>query len=282
MGLVAYDSSDEDEDVQVPIEKAQAEKSPAKPLSAESNLPVEDTTKSPSPPTAAPQKPSKEEPIVGPTLPSTLGPTQGPSLPPPASASTEKTIGPSLPEQDQDIDMSFLESSTAPDPPKSPYTATRTLLRDLSLPPSNLLLDLSIPPSPPGSPTQAQAALTAKFDNFLKLKRTKGIHFNERLASNPGMRNPALTEKLLKFVGVEAGEYGEGIEQEYRTVMDKDVTGWDPEGFPAWARWGELRRQNERTGTRGRGERVEFVSGGAAGGWSGSVPPPVTGKRKGR
>ncbi|KAK3985691.1 hypothetical protein QBC44DRAFT_384689 [Cladorrhinum sp. PSN332] len=268
MGLVEYDSSDEDEDVKVPSEKVQPEKPAVKAPSSESHdavdepQPVEQPTNPPSLPDPIPkQQPTNNEPPV-------LGPA----------------LGPSLPNKYQEVDMSFLEQDQDPsssDPPKSPYTTTRTLLHDLSLPP--ILPDLSIPPSPPGSPTQSQAALTAKFDNFLKLKRTKGIHFNERLAGNIGMRNPALAEKLLQFVGFDTEIYGEGLVEAYKTVLDKDVTGWDPEGFPQWARCGDLRWQQERLGVREKGGRVEFVSAAAAASLgSMSFPGPVTGKRKGR
>ncbi len=68
-----------------------------------------------------------------------LGPALGPARPP-ADAS--------LP----DVDLSFLdappqpESGQDPQPPRSPYTATRTLLRDLTLPsrksPRNIQLQL--------------------------------------------------------------------------------------------------------------------------------------------
>jgi len=197
------------------------------------------------------------------------------------------------------VDMSFLsEPPTSLDPPKSPYTLNRTLLRDLSLPP---VPNLSIPASPPGSPPPGLSALTSKFDNFLLLKRTKGIHFNQRLAANPGMRNPALTDRLLKFVGVSTGEEdddgddhddrnGEGpkgggpIEQ-YGTTLGVEESGWDPRAFPAWAYYGQLRKQNERTARereRRKGERVEFVSAGLGASESASEGGSVTGKKRGR
>ncbi|KAG7292051.1 hypothetical protein NEMBOFW57_002082 [Staphylotrichum longicolle] len=36
------------------------------------------------------------------------------------------------------------------------------------------------PPPPPGTPPPTHAALTNKFDTFLRLKRTQHIHFNDR------------------------------------------------------------------------------------------------------
>ncbi|KAK4232394.1 hypothetical protein QBC38DRAFT_464028 [Podospora fimiseda] len=288
MGLVAYDSSDEDEDSQVPIEKP--ENPPVKPLASSSHNTIEK-------PLAQPHQPpvTQLEPVVEPSSSSSKGkqpdltPAPGPSLHP---TTTPTPIGPSLPPNQSSqnvVDMSFLEresqqeeENTIPsDPPKSPYTQTRTLLHDLSLPPP---ITLSIPHSPPGSPTQSQSALTAKFDTFLKLKRTNSIHFNQRLASNPGMRNPALTQKLLDFVGVETGEWS--TPAEFQTTLNRNL--WDPDGFPHWARCGDLRVQQERLSTlamRRKGARVEFVSGGASGSGSSSrstASGSMTGKRKAR
>jgi hypothetical protein len=152
---------------------------------------------------------------------------------------------------------------------------------------------MDIPPSPPGSPPRGHEALTAKFDTFLRLKRTKGVHFNERLASSAGLRNPALMDKLLGFVGLETGfgtdgnddedgggdgdgdgngdgggvgSSAAGIEQ-YATVLPMDV--WDPYAFPRWAVRGSLRRAQEqlrKERERGKGEAVEFVSAGSING----------------
>lgn len=172
------------------------------------------------------------------------------------------------------------------DPPRSPYSQTRSLLQDLTLPP---VPNTAIPPSPPGSPPPA---LTAKFDTFLSLKETKAIHFNAKLASNKTMRNPGVMDKLLGFVGVETsfdaeGGGGKGWEQ-YQTTLPKEV--WDPEGLPAWAYKTPLRRAQERVQKereRRKGEAVEFVgagtgAAGSRGGTPGQTVPPVTGKRKTR
>ncbi|KAL2136176.1 hypothetical protein VTI74DRAFT_5229 [Chaetomium olivicolor] len=161
---------------------------------------------------------------------------------------------------------------------------------------------MDIPPSPPGSPPPGHDALTAKFDTFLKLKRTKGVHFNERIAASAGMRNPGVGDRLLGFVGVETefnggdedaggGNDGRGGLGQYATVLSADV--WDPGCFPAWAYRGALRRAQEKVARereRGLGEAVEFVSAGksdalgAGGGGSrsGTGTPAGSGKRKGR
>lgn len=236
----------------------------------------------------------------------------GPSRPPPTAA-----------EQEEEFDLSFLDAQgedqdQPPQPPRSPYTATRALMRNLTLP---SVPNMDIPPSPPGTPPRGLEALTAKFDTFLRLKRTKGVHFNDRLAAAGGMKNPGVTDKLMGFVGLPAeftslegeepdrpgqgegeGEegLGGGVEQ-YRTVLSADV--WDPACFPAWAYRGPLRKAQERANRereRGRGEPVEFVSSGmttvvgggaASAARSRSGTPGVaaasgtgtgTGKRKGR
>ncbi|OLN88812.1 Meiotically up-regulated gene 151 protein [Colletotrichum chlorophyti] len=136
-------------------------------------------------------------------------------------------------------------------PPSSPYTASRALLRNLTLPP---VPNFDIPPSPPGSPN---AGLEAKFAQFLDLKR-KGVHFNAKLAQSAALRNPSLTDKLMTFVDLD-GRAG------YATTLPTDL--WDPtseETLPVWATRGALRQSQEkvradRAGLRKGGGPVEFV-----------------------
>jgi hypothetical protein len=163
---------------------------------------------------------------------------------------------------------------------------------------------MDIPPSPPRTPPPQHDALTEKFHTFLRLKRAKGVHFNERLAAASGMKNPAVMDKLLKFVGVETdfappptaagtttggedGESGGGdgggraVEQ-YATVLSAEV--WDPACFPAWAYRGPLRRAQERANKereRVRGEPVEFVAATAAVGGGGGGAGSAGGSRSG-
>lgn len=162
-------------------------------------------------------------------------------------------------DQDQDQDAHTDQSR----PPSSPYSANRALLHQLTLP---TVPDLDIPPSPPpGSPSSdaRRAALTAKFDKFLELKRTKGVHFNARIAESHAFRNPEQTDKLLSFVGIDtkfgrdSGAVGAG---QYSTTLPADL--WDPAGFPAWAYRGRLRLAQEKLlkeRTRAQGEAVQFV-----------------------
>ena len=181
---------------------------------------------------------------------------------------------------DSDVDLSFLNGdNTSSEPPRSPYSAARALARDLTLP---AVPNMDIPPSPPPSesyPPPGLEVLNAKFDNFLKLKREKGIHFNERIASSSALRNPALIDKLLGFAGIET-EFTDGggaAAEQYSTTLEAGL--WDPIAFPAWAYCGPLRKAQERVNKerdRGRGEPVEFVS--SSGASAGSVP--VRGQRR--
>ncbi|KAI9850453.1 MAG: Proteasome subunit beta type-7 [Thelocarpon superellum] len=91
-----------------------------------------------------------------------------------------------------------------------------------SLPDLNRLPNLDIPPSPPGSPP---ASTTAKFTNFLELKK-KGIHFNDKLAQSSALKNPSLLAKLMGFAGVDD-------KAQYASSLPTSV--WDPDAFPAWA-----------------------------------------------
>lgn len=164
-------------------------------------------------------------------------------------------------------------------PPGSPYTATRALLRDLTLPP---LPNTDIPPSPPGSPPPGTSA---KFERFLELKK-QGVHFNSKVASNPSLRNPALMDKLLKFVELDAPA------DQYRSTLPTDI--WDPAAFPRWAYKEQLKQSQADTGkarARTKGAPVEFVAAGSGGDGQGgqqsssqgvNTSKPSTGKRQTR
>ncbi|KAK1757835.1 hypothetical protein QBC47DRAFT_411926 [Echria macrotheca] len=293
MGLVQYDSSDEDEEVVVEEELPQ-------PVTRRTTLPnLREPFEPPhfAPPrTASPTDPEPSTPPPQPSEPQHLRPIQGPLLgpaaPPPTTATTNPTTIPSS-EQDQqeEIDLSFL--SQPPDPettPRSPYTQSRALSRDLTLP---AVPNMSIPasPSPPSSPTATShlQSLNAKFETFLRLKRRAAAdgepapaHFNARLASSSALRNPGLMDKLLGFVGMETDADEEGkVTGQYGTTLSAEV--WDPHCFPGWGYRGSLRRERERglqERRRGMGEAVEFVhaSGGGEGGDAGDVP--VRGQRR--
>ncbi|KAK3298820.1 uncharacterized protein B0H64DRAFT_83070 [Chaetomium fimeti] len=284
MGLVSYDSSDEDEEVQPQVDAQPPKPAVIPPTSDIQTAPKPKPTTTTNSSTPTPPQPPAPGPALGPVL----GPTFGPSRPPPPTTNTNDQ------DPSEEIDLAFLSQDPTPqnqdqntEPPRSPHTRTRTLLHNLTLP---AVPNMDIPPSPPGSPPPGLDALTAKFDTFLRLKRTRGVHFNERLARSAGMANPAVADRLLGFVGVGtefgggadaegggdgggdgveggvgAGSGGRGVEQ-YATVLSAEV--WDPACFPAWAYRGPLRKAQER-GTkereRGRGEAVEFVAASAGG-----------------
>ncbi|KAI2613913.1 HCNGP-like protein-domain-containing protein [Hypoxylon fragiforme] len=223
MALVGYDSSDDEEEV------------PPQPES-KSLKPAQDTalctngkqieTKEPS--TTSQKQDEEPAAIIGPQV--GPDPSAGPTFPPLEEA----------PMEDDDD-----SSAAGPGlPPGSPYTATRALLRDLTLPP---LPNTEIPPSPPGSPPPGTSA---KFERFLELKK-QGVHFNSKVAQNPSLRNPALTDKLLAFV-----ELASPADQ-YRTAL-----AWDPTAFPRWAYKEQLKltqAETEKARARRTGAPVEFV-----------------------
>jgi hypothetical protein len=146
-----------------------------------------------------------------------------------------------------DVDTAQLRST-------SPYTTSRNLLRDLTLP---QVPNLDIPPSPPGSPPPEMAQ---KVEQFLELKRTKAVHFNQRLAGSVAAANPSLPDRLLSFVGL-----GDPKSQ-YETGIPRDLLGWHPTDFPPGAyrkalREGQEKVRKEKEKERASGTRtaVEFA-----------------------
>ena len=103
--------------------------------------------------------------------------------------------------------------------PRSPYSAHRALLRDLTLP---TIPNYDIQPSPPGSPIEST---NLKFRHFLELKK-QGVHFNEKLAKSSALKNPSLMQKLMDFADID--EVGQ-----YATTLAKDL--WNPDGFLEYA-----------------------------------------------
>ncbi|KAF3055967.1 hypothetical protein GL218_07142 [Daldinia childiae] len=247
--LVGYESSDDEEVVQ----QQQPDPKPLK-QTQDTTISLDKKPDVPAEPSTASQKPNEQaEAIIGPQI----GPAAaGPSFPPLEEAPLEddEDNGPGL-------------------PPGSPYTATRALLRDLTLPP---VPNTDIPPSPPGSPPPGT---NAKFERFLELKR-QGVHFNSRVAQNPSLRNPALTDKLLSFV-----DLGAPVDQ-YRTALPADI--WDPAAFPRWAYREQLKQSQsevEKARARGKGAPVDFVAAAADGqstSQGGGASKASTGKRKTR
>ncbi|KAI1422863.1 HCNGP-like protein-domain-containing protein [Xylaria sp. FL1777] len=242
-GLVAYESSDEEEEVKPqPTQPATEPLRRTEAATADANsIPSTVIKEAPKSPQSR-SKVDEVQTVYGPQI----GPSSGPSFPP-------------LEEDPETVEV--------PLPPGSPYTATRALLRDLTLP---AVPDMDIPPSPPGSPS---AATSKKFENFLELKK-KGVHFNSRLADTPSMKNPALADKLLAFVELDHRD-------QYRTTLPVDL--WDPDAFPRSAYKEQLRQsQSEHAQARARatGAPVNFVSSSAA--EDSKTQASSTGRRKTR
>ncbi|OJD35035.1 proteasome component pre4 [Diplodia corticola] len=233
LGLDEYGSSDEEE-TQAP-QPSEAKKAslptPAQPAvekPAEGKAPGAPDQKNaaqPTEPTAAPD-PSFPDPTEG--VP-TDAPAPGPSAPP--------------------VDEPE-ESNGAAAAPQSPHSATRAIVRDLTMPP---VPSFEIPPSPPGSPPPKS---TKQFAHFLELKK-KGVHFNQRLENSSALRNPSLLHKLRGFASIDD-------EAQYATTLPSDVA--VPTVFPSWAyaenlgkSQREIARKREEEQKKTQREALEFV-----------------------
>ncbi|KAI9039068.1 HCNGP domain-containing protein [Aspergillus affinis] len=133
----------------------------------------------------------------------------------------------------------------------SPYSASRNLVHDLTLPP---VPSLDIPPSPPGSPNPTA---NAKFAHFLALKKQE-VHFNEKLASSSSLKNPSLLKKLMEHAGL-------GEEMQYHTALSREL--WDMDGLPDWGFKEELlkaqkdmRNNLEEQRVQGQRDTIDFVA----------------------
>ena len=154
--------------------------------------------------------------------------------------------------------------------PESPYSAARSMARDLTLP---SIPNLDIPNSPPGSPPPG---MQKKMTHFLELKK-QGIHFNEKLAQSSALKNPSLLSKLMTAVGMEGDE-------QYVTTLPKDL--WDPSGFPSWAYKEELakaqqeaQKKREEEAARTPRDSIDFVSASVSGQSSRSGTPGLGSSR---
>lgn len=230
------------------------------------------------------------EPAPGPALEPALGPALGP-------AQGGDVFGPSrppaldeLPEDEDDDTGDYGANGDPNEPPLSPYSAERAAVRQLTMP---SVPDFDIPgsPDPDAAATSAAAlaALNKKFATFLELKQKKDTHFNARLAQSDAMKNPALMDKLMAFVGMpgnawggsdpDADEEGGGgsslkgkqkadkpvdttlVSAQYGTTLPLEL--WGPAAFPPEAYRRSLRRLQEdaaKQRARAPGERVDFVS----------------------
>lgn len=179
------------------------------------------------------------------------GPSNRPD-PPSNAEPSGPVLGPSGHQELEALD----EPAHSSDPDPTHFSAVRTSIQDLTLPP---VPNLDIPPSPPGSP---DPGANAKFAHFLTLKK-QGVHFNEKLAGSSSLKNPSLLVKLREHVGIDDQE-------QYSTSLPDDI--WDASKLPEWGYKEELLRAQQETRNRveekkATGQRgpVEFVSGTQAG-----------------
>lgn len=172
---------------------------------------------------------------------------------PPASNNepVEPQVGPLRP---QSSPSAFAQPSASG--PSSPYSDSRNLVHNLTLPP---VPNLDIPPSPPGSPN---AAANQKISHFLSLKK-QGVHFNEKLAASSSLKNPGLLQKLMDNAGVDE-------QTQYATALPTDL--WDVSALPSWgfkeelqSSQQEVRRKIEEKRSAGQRESIDFVAGGGSG-----------------
>lgn len=131
------------------------------------------------------------------------------------------SIGPTMPAEMLINDTpSPVNETTNNEAPLSPYSLNRATIRQLTMP---SVPNLNLPPAPDGI---APEKTNTKFAHFLKLKR-QGVHFNEKLASTPALKNPNLFEKLMDFAGITEDDV-------VQTTLNEQFT------FPSWAYKEEL------------------------------------------
>ncbi|EFZ00299.1 HCNGP-like protein [Metarhizium robertsii ARSEF 23] len=274
-GLVGYASSDEDDDTSphAPSPKVYFMSNLVQPqnlIHNQASSPPEGAgTKKISKPASSQQQPSHSLNLLEhPSQPSSTQPEPSQSSstqPQPQNTNPVTFDSPLPPPESNPPDLPEPPETSAP---SSPYTTTRSLIHDLTLP---SVPNLDIPPSPPGSPPPQTSS---KFQQFLTLKR-QGTHFNSKLEQSAALRNPSLTDKLLSFVDLSGPA-------QYETTLPLEL--YDPSGFPEWSYRDKLRRAREdvvkaREEKAGGRSSIEFVSG--------SVHSPGTGggisreKRKG-
>ncbi|KAM5356002.1 hypothetical protein ACJ41O_002648 [Fusarium nematophilum] len=205
-GLVAYESSDEEEEIERIEQSVPEKKAPATATVAIQSRNPEQEHETTS---------QKLEPTSQSHDPVTIGPVQQNAV----------ALGPSLPPMEEAL-VKEQDAQT----PSSPYSASRALLRDLTLPSEP---NLDIPPSPPGSPPPGA---NKKFEQFLELKKT-GTHFNAKLEQSSALRNPSLMDKLMKFVDLDE-------RTQYSTTLPSEL--WNPASFPDWAFKNRLRKSSEK------------------------------------
>lgn len=203
---------------------------------------------------------------IGPRPPAPNQPTaQSAKLQPSDGPLVGPALGPSGPPQE--LEQLPSESGSAP---PSPYSSSRSMIRNLTMP---SVPNFDIPPSPPGSPPPGP---TAKFARFLELKK-QGIHFNEKLERSSALRNPSLLQKLMDFAGISE-------EDQYASTLPPEVT--VPTSFPAWAyvdqlgkTQQEITKKREAEKAKMQREAIDFVPSTGSGASSRAATPGSTAGR---
>ncbi|KAH8815206.1 HCNGP-like protein-domain-containing protein [Xylogone sp. PMI_703] len=230
-GLVDYGSSGEEENAQDEVPEG---------------LNTSDTVKHDPPPAPVANGSACETESNGKKL---IEEKPAPGQPAPSDIIDAPIVGPVF-EPTAAADFSMAEILDEGGTPQSPYSAKRSLLRNLTLP---TVPNYEIPPSPPGSPI---GSTDSKFKHFLDLKK-QGTHFNEKLARSSALKNPSLMQKLMDFANV-------GETDQYSTTLPTEL--WNPKAFPEYAYKEELGRsqkailkRREEEKARGHRESVDFV-----------------------
>lgn len=175
----------------------------------------------------------------------------GPQIPPERQSNLEPR-GPILGPSHEDTQSTI---SAAPNGQTSPFPPPRALIHDLTLPP---VPNLEIPPSPPGSPA---STANAKFSHFLSLK-SRGIHFNEKLASSTSLRNPSLLGKLMEHAKIDdQAQYYTSLPPDLWCISDLPEWGFKEELLKAQKKAQDTREKKQAAGQKGT---VDFVAATAA------------------
>lgn len=186
-------------------------------------------------------------------IPATVAPVPEPVTAPPPPERAPSPQGPvNGPSQGPTVSPPPADDGPSDDAaPGSPFTTTRALIQNLTLP---TVPNFNIPPSPPGSPPQKA---TKKFAQFLDLKK-KNQHFNQRLEGSSVLRDPGHCQKLMDFAGISE-------EESYASTLSEDVA--IPTVFPPWAYVEELKalqkqiaKAKEQDRSKAPRESVDFVS----------------------
>ncbi|GIZ49663.1 hypothetical protein CKM354_001269100 [Cercospora kikuchii] len=241
--LVAYESSDDEDNVQ-----------PEKPAETVKVAPPQ-PAKQPAPQPAAAPAPQPALQSITPAQPTSIadGPLPGPAAGP----------APAAPVLEPSEDTSF-----------DPYAFERQRLRELTMP---TLPNFDIPDSPPPPTRNSEeaavlAATTKKLERFLELKK-QGVHFNDRLQNTTSLRNPSLLPKLMEFAGLTR-------EDGYASSLSEDVA--VPVKWPEECYIEALVQQNERREKKRLRDRdhVDFVPAKSGGSSASGTPAGSAGPKK--